>query len=275
MNTGKYSITGAALALLLTALVINLPGENIADPGIPDLYSYHHDIFNKNCCLVISHAGGAVENKLYTNSLEALNINYSIGRRIFELDFMVTSDGKLALTHDWKWNNDIPLTSAGFLECKSCPLNNKNLTPLTSDELLDWLQEYSDVWIITDTKDDFELFIETILEEIPRRILTNHFIFQVYNLENNKQLIKKLPGIQTIFTVYKTGINIDNIDSISAFTNLAGVTMPLNRTSQLLPALREKYPGLPIYIHGRPSEINSQELHNSLFLSGASGFYLD
>ena len=49
----------------------------------------------------IMHAGGQVEGKNYTNSLEALTKNYEAGNRIFEIDLNFTSDGELVLIHGW------------------------------------------------------------------------------------------------------------------------------------------------------------------------------
>lgn len=53
---------------------------------------------------LIAHAGGTVREKeyntKYTNSLEALRQNYNLGHRLFEMDFNLTSDKKLAAVHD-------------------------------------------------------------------------------------------------------------------------------------------------------------------------------
>ena len=49
----------------------------------------------------IAHAGGEIDGYTYTNSLEAMNLSYSKGCKIFELDIIETSDGKLVAAHDW------------------------------------------------------------------------------------------------------------------------------------------------------------------------------
>ena len=46
---------------------------------------------------MVAHAGGGAirekeYNTFYTNSLEALQQNYSLGHRLFEMDFYLTSD---------------------------------------------------------------------------------------------------------------------------------------------------------------------------------------
>ncbi len=54
---------------------------------------------------LVAHAGGTIREKeyntFYTNSLEALQQNYGLGHRLFEMDFYLTSDRKLAAVHDW------------------------------------------------------------------------------------------------------------------------------------------------------------------------------
>ena len=43
----------------------------------------------------IAHAGGAIDGITYTNSLEALDLSYSKGCKLFELDLVLTSDDKI------------------------------------------------------------------------------------------------------------------------------------------------------------------------------------
>ncbi len=50
----------------------------------------------------IAHAGGGINGITYTNSYEALDLNYGLGFRYFEIDFTYTTDQKLICLHDWK-----------------------------------------------------------------------------------------------------------------------------------------------------------------------------
>ncbi|MDR1388703.1 MAG: hypothetical protein LBJ31_01825 [Treponema sp.] len=68
--------------------------------------------------LLIAHAGGALfgaggETLTYTNSLEAVEQNYMRGHRVFEIDFSLTKDGKLAAVHDWDHGREITQTGGG------------------------------------------------------------------------------------------------------------------------------------------------------------------
>ena len=60
------------------------------------------DIYANDTSRFIAHAGGEIDGKHYTNSLEALHLNYKRGFRIFELDIIETSDKKYVASHDWK-----------------------------------------------------------------------------------------------------------------------------------------------------------------------------
>ena len=51
---------------------------------------------------LIAHAFGGIDDKTYTNSLEAFQTNYDKGFRVFEVDLILTSDGGLAARHDWQ-----------------------------------------------------------------------------------------------------------------------------------------------------------------------------
>ena len=73
----------------------------------------------------IAHAGGGIDNNRYTNSLEALNLGYRHGFRLFELDIITTSDDYYVAAHDWKswqagvnFSGQLPPSRAEFLDHK-------------------------------------------------------------------------------------------------------------------------------------------------------------
>ena len=51
--------------------------------------------------LMIAHAGGGIKGQNYSNSIEALDLNYAKGFRYFEIDFSWSSDRQLVCLHDW------------------------------------------------------------------------------------------------------------------------------------------------------------------------------
>lgn len=62
---------------------------------------------------VIAHSGGGIEGKVYTNSKEAMELAYSNGTRMFDIDLRFTSDEKLVLRHSWTDDLEQPGLSVG------------------------------------------------------------------------------------------------------------------------------------------------------------------
>lgn len=104
----------------------------------------------------IAHAGGAIEGFTYTNSLEALDLSYSKGCKLFELDIEETSDEKLVAVHDWKYCktitnysgsiDDTPLTEEQFLSLKI----HEKFTPLNMEKINEWFAKHEDAILVTD-----------------------------------------------------------------------------------------------------------------------------
>ena len=51
--------------------------------------------------LLIAHAGGGIDGRKYTNSLEAVENSLKAGFDAFELDLLLSSDSILVAAHDW------------------------------------------------------------------------------------------------------------------------------------------------------------------------------
>ncbi|WP_438961168.1 sulfatase-like hydrolase/transferase [Nonlabens sp.] len=109
--------------------------------------------YSKDSNRFIAHAGGKIEGKIYTNSLEALNKNYKKGFRIFELDIIKTTDNQYIAAHDWEtwkkqasYNGAIPVDLKAF---KSQKIYD-TLTPLGMKEINAWFAEHKDAILVTD-----------------------------------------------------------------------------------------------------------------------------
>ncbi len=100
----------------------------------------------------IAHAGGIIEGKTYTNSLEALNASYKKGFRLFELDIIKTSDGEFVAAHDWEnWQKrtgymgKTPVDLATFKKHKF-----DGFTTLGMDDINKWFSDHPDAILVTD-----------------------------------------------------------------------------------------------------------------------------
>jgi hypothetical protein len=106
---------------------------------------------------LIAHAGGGMPGAIYTNSMEAMEIAAAHGFHMIELDFWRTRKG-LAMGHD-----------------------PQHLSPMTFEQLLDFLRRHPGISIVTDFKTDNILGLQRLAELAgPMR---NRFIPQIYSLD--------------------------------------------------------------------------------------------
>jgi len=101
----------------------------------------------------IAHAGGGIEGKKYTNSLEALDLSYAKGYRLFELDIIKTKDDIFVAAHDWKhwadiadYKGELPPSRAEFMRRKIFG----KFTPLDIQAINQWFDRHTDAILVTD-----------------------------------------------------------------------------------------------------------------------------
>ncbi|MFW8567199.1 glycerophosphodiester phosphodiesterase family protein, partial [Orrella sp. 11846] len=101
----------------------------------------------------IAHAGGELDGHRYTNSLEALDHSYRNGYRLFELDFIKTSDNHFVTSHDWilwrtqtGYEDSIPPTLAEFKKQKILG----KYTGISMHDLNLWFVEHPDAILVSD-----------------------------------------------------------------------------------------------------------------------------
>ena len=102
----------------------------------------------------IAHAGGAIEGNLYTNCLEALDLSYSKGCKLFELDLNLTTDGKIVAQHDAPGK-----TEAEFLAQKILG----KYTPLNMVAINNWFKNHPDAILVTDKINDPQIIFDEFL----------------------------------------------------------------------------------------------------------------
>ena len=121
--------------------------------------------------------GGGINGKLYSNSLEAWNLSYKNGNRVFDADLMFTTDGQVVLRHENSDNlelsekiisksafkitdtgcleiiiDDYPLTFEEFMDSK---IYNK-YTPISLEKMIDYMYEHKDLYISVDSKNNIK-----------------------------------------------------------------------------------------------------------------------
>lgn len=170
---------------------------------------------------IIVHALGEIDGQTYTNSREALEKSYQNGARFLECDLSITADRQLAACHDWDfwygWWHDAEDVSGRYVpdidEFMATPVIG-GFTALSGEELVLFMKEHADLYIITDTKDDdpdtlgdpFELLVELVEQNDCEEVL-QRFIVQIYN-EGMYEIVEEIyPFPNYIFTLYQTGFS--------------------------------------------------------------------
>ena len=98
---------------------------------------------------LIIHALGEYNKTIYTNSLDSLSYWYfEENMTVFEADFFLTRDNHIVLAHDFNHLKSIP----NLEEFKNSTRTPGNLTTMTFEDLVIFMEENTDLYIITDTK---------------------------------------------------------------------------------------------------------------------------
>lgn len=142
---------------------------------------------------LIAHGMGAIGGQRVTNCLEAFQANYAAGYRVFEVDLILSTDGRLVARHDWESymyeflgqkveNPDVAMSEAEF---KALKIHGR-MTPLTIADVVAIMKAYPDVWMVTDTKSkdaaEITAAMNAIVEAIGEdSVLAERFIIQIYD----------------------------------------------------------------------------------------------
>jgi len=145
--------------------------------------SEHYDKYKRDTSRFIAHAGGMIAGKIYTNSLEALNLNYDKGLRLFELDIMETSDGKFVAAHGWDdwrdmtgYEGSLPVTHQEFLQHKIYDI----YTPMDMTAINEWFGQHPDAILVTDKINEPRRFSEAFIDK-------NRLMMELFTLEAVKE----------------------------------------------------------------------------------------
>ena len=220
----------------------------------------------------IAHAGGGIDNLTYTNCLEALNLNYKLGHRLFEIDFSWTSDNKLIALHDWekgytKLFNEVinkPLDYSTIINKK---MINK-YTILTLPILSEWLKNHPDAYIITDIKDRNVEGLKYIADNYKNDI--SRYIPQIYFIKEYDE-VKNLGFQNIILTLYLNSRSPKTLAEFVDNNKLFALTMHLEKKyfNEILYLMEER--NQFVYVH----TFNDKEQVEKILTSAVDGVYTD
>ena len=162
---------------------------------------------------VVAHANGAIDGQALTNSLDAFIENYAQGTRVFEIDFELSSDNDLVLTHGWPWFNDELVSNGkGYESLSTSQFQESKIygkyQPLTFDDVIYLLQKFPDIYFVIDSKTfDLSGFIqryEQIIAQVSAvdKSLLTRIIPQAYDFDMALWIKNESPFKEYILTCY-------------------------------------------------------------------------
>ncbi len=148
--------------------------------------SINYEEYKKDTMRFIAHAGGMIEDKLYTNTKEALDSSYAKGFRIFELDIIKTSDNKYVAAHDWNnwakitnFKGKTPVSTKEFIKHSI----HKKFTPLDMKGINEWFYNHKDAILVTDKINDPISFSKQFIDK-------NRLIMELFDMKALKDGLK-------------------------------------------------------------------------------------
>lgn len=237
---------------------------------------------------LIAHAGGTVREKeyntKYTNSLEALRQNYNLGHRLFEMDFNLTNDKKLAAVHDWHHfgnKDDVAPSSKEWKKFQGygSPETPSRFTTMLIGDVFDQMIINRDMVLVTDTKsmeipkeDRITQFKELVSEANKRdKELLDRVIPQIYHQEMFGEIESIYPFKHVIYTLYASPDSGEEVlDFIAKHKEIEAVTVPID-DSRLTPKFIEQVHklGKRVYVH----TIQTYESLTKYAAINVDGFY--
>ncbi|WP_438348934.1 phosphatidylinositol-specific phospholipase C/glycerophosphodiester phosphodiesterase family protein [Paenibacillus sp. FA6] len=233
---------------------------------------------------LISHAMGSIQNQAYTNSYEAFVANYEQGNRVFEVDLLLTEDHHVVARHEWSQSMTTVLQQDDQLpeERQAVPLTSKEfkdsailgkLAPLDWGDILDLMEDYPDIYIVTDTKEQQPAeILRVMVKEAKQRNpeLLERVVPQIYDQPMLKtiQSVYDFPSI--IYTLYASTDTDEEVIDFVQQNHITGVTMPDYRTNARF-VTRLNKAGVLTYVH----TINDVADMKKFEKMGVYGFYTD
>lgn len=220
---------------------------------------------------LIAHAGGMIDETIYSNSREALDHNYKAGFRVFEIDFLQTADDKWVLLHSWKdmagpgWTGGLPSFEA-FDQWRA----KQPLTRMTLEELIAWLKEHPDSRIVADVKVRYGT--RGLLEHLRNRhaAVMNRFIPQAPSMIDAFHA-EALGFNDILLTLYWGEFDTETLNYYLSVRSPYGVVVPYQMALATDIVARLKATSTFVYAH----TVNRPATRRALERIGVDGFFAD
>ncbi len=169
--------------------------------------SKDYENYKKDTLRFIAHAGGGIDGKIYTNSKEALDLNYRKGFRLFELDIIKTKEGKFVAAHDWKnWSKitkfkgELPALYDEFISCEIY----EKYTPLDMPRINEWFSLHKDAILVTDKINEPVEFASQF--KFKNRLIMELFDMNAVKLGLKAEILSVMPSESVINGIDKEDV---------------------------------------------------------------------
>ena len=301
IGDGKAVVNGLETVLSTPAQIIDdapyvpfdfitqIPGVVLSEDINGNLRIWSADIFIKRHGWtqlsegLVAHAGGGLhkegedgeqEPQIYTNSREALENSYNNGHRVFEMDFLLTSDGKLAAVHDWESVGGEKSSE----EWKDVKIEGM-YRALFIEDVYEFMLEYPDTFLITDTKSffydgetnkkQFEQLVNAAKET--DESLLKRIVPQVYDQNCYRIMMGVYAFDSVIYTLYESPDTPEEVaEFVAGYDNIKTVAMMWTQlTDDFYEALTDLSKHVYFFTINVPGEVEIFRMW------GARGFYTD
>lgn len=199
---------------------------------------------------LVAHAGGWIDNRVYTNSREAVERSIKQGRKYVEIDIIETSDGHYVAAHDWKLVNKMlgkerskPLSLNEF---KNAKLYDK-YTTMSIKDVAELMEKYPDWYLLTDKIRDIDYLKENLY--YPDRMIVQTFgllgYFKALKLGFKYPVLRLKGGRRGIKEIYKFFMDWGNIKGV-----ILG-EKSFNKNKDYIGKLHNN--GVSVILYGNPS----------------------
>lgn len=215
---------------------------------------------------LVAHALGGIDGHRYTNSMEGFKLAYENGFRVFEIDFMLTSDERLVALHHW---DDKPITYDEFMSTKV----EDEYTPLDVAGVYDLFSQHEDAYLVLDLKagdDDEKRLMYEIITEIFDDDVLDRTIPQL-QFESDLMLVREYYDFEDFkYTLYRTDATDPEVIEFAKENGITAVVMSKKRhNDELVRELAEH--GILTYVH----TINDGDVIREFWAAGVHGIYTD
>lgn len=223
------------------------------------------------CAPTVAHGLGGIDQRLYTNSAEAFQRNYSEGFRIFELDLNLSSDGKVVAAHDWNTPSRSPgfagrPTAAVFLAGRIYGRYH----PLDAPTIVRLLAEHPDARFLLDLKADPVRLLSQLVKATSDRTVLARLTPLVQDPDQVRAVRRAYPFPSIVWALHNTRRSPSEI--LSAPSRFGITVVVLNRFQMTSGFLRElRKAGIVVYL----SSVNTEAERELYREWGGRGVYTD